>query len=139
MKLVQNREWVEFTIQEAKFSDNSPVTVEDIIWSYKTLGTIGHWRYRGLWKKIESIEETGLRKVKITFNEDNPELALLAGMRPILKKTQWDDINFENSSLQTIPISTSAYVISKIKPGKSITMARIPIIGEITFLLERAL
>ena len=47
-----NREWVEFTIRpEAKFSDNSPVTVEDIIWSYKTLGTIGHWRYRGLWKK----------------------------------------------------------------------------------------
>ena len=122
-----NREWVEFTIRpEAKFSDNSPVTVEDIIWSYKTLGTIGHWRYRGLWKKIESIEETGLRKVKITFNEDNPELALLAGMRPILKKTQWDDINFENSSLETIPISTAAYVISKIKPGKSITMARNP-------------
>ena len=122
-----NREWVEFTIRpEAKFSDNSPVTVEDIIWSYKTLGTIGHWRYRGLWKKIESIEETGLRKVKITFNEDNPELALLAGMRPILKKTQWDDINFENSSLETIPISTAAYVISNIEPGKSITMARNP-------------
>ena len=122
-----NREWVEFTIRpEAKFSDNSPVTVEDIIWSYKTLGTIGHWRYRGLWKKIESIEETGLRKVKITFNEDNPELALLAGMRPILKKTQWDDIDFENSSLETIPISTAAYVISKIKPGKSITMVRNP-------------
>ena len=122
-----NREWVEFTIRpEAKFSDNSPVTVEDIIWSYKTLGTIGHWRYRGLWKKIESIEETGLRKVKLTFNEDNPELALLAGMRPILKKTQWDDIDFENSSLEIIPISTAAYVISKIKPGKSITMARNP-------------
>ena len=122
-----NREWVEFTIRpEAKFSDNSPVTVEDIIWSYKTLGTIGHWRYRGLWKKIESIEETGLRKVKITFNEDNPELALLAGMRPILKKTQWDDIDFENSSLEIIPISTAAYVISKIKPGKSITLARNP-------------
>ena len=122
-----NREWVEFTIrQEAKFSDNSPVTVEDIIWSYKTLGTIGHWRYRGLWKKIESIEKTGMRKVKISFNEDNPELALLAGMRPILKKTQWDNIDFEKSSIETIPISTAAYVISNIEPGKSITMARNP-------------
>ena len=122
-----NREWVEFTIrQEAKFSDNNHVTLDEIICSYKTLGTIGHLRYRGLWKKIESIEETGLRKVKITFNEDNPELALLAGMRPILKKTQWDDIDFENSSLEIIPISTAAYVISKIKPGKSITMARNP-------------
>ena len=62
-----NREWVEFKLRnEAKFSDNSPVTIEDVIWSYETLGTIGHWRYRGLWKKIKSIEKTGPRSVKIS-------------------------------------------------------------------------
>ncbi|MFL2795277.1 MAG: extracellular solute-binding protein [Paracoccaceae bacterium] len=122
-----NREWVEFKLRkEAKFSDNSPVTIEDVIWSYKTLGTIGHWRYRGLWKKIQSIEKTGPRSVKISFNEDNPELALLAGMRPILKKLQWNDSDFENSSLEIIPISTAAYRISEIDPGKSITMERNP-------------
>ena len=122
-----NREWVEFKLRkEAKFSDNSPVTIEDVIWSYKTLGTIGHWRYRGLWKKIKSIEKTGPRSVKISFNEDNPELALLAGMRPILKKSQWNDSDFENSSLEIIPISTAAYRISEIDPGKSITMERNP-------------
>ena len=122
-----NREWVEFKLRkEAKFSDNSPVTIEDVIWSYKTLGTIGHWRYRGLWKKIQSIEKTGPRSVKIFFNEDNPELALLAGMRPILKKSQWNDSDFENSSLEIIPISTAAYRISEIDPGKSITMERNP-------------
>ena len=122
-----NREWVEFKLRkEAKFSDNSPVTIEDVIWSYETLGTIGHWRYRGLWKKIKSIEKTGPRSVKISFNEDNPELALLAGMRPILKKSQWNDNIFENSSLEIIPISTAAYRISDIDPGKSITMERNP-------------
>ena len=122
-----NREWVEFKLRkEAKFSDNSPVTIEDVIWSYETLGTIGHWRYRGLWKKIKSIEKTGTRSVKISFNEDNPELALLAGMRPILKKSQWNDSDFENSSLEIIPISTAAYRISEIDPGKSITMERNP-------------
>ena len=122
-----NREWVEFKLRkEAKFSDNSPVTIEDVIWSYETLGTIGHWRYRGLWKKIKSIEKTGPRSVKISFNEENPELALLAGMRPILKKSQWNDSDFENSSLEIIPISTAAYRISEIDPGKSITMERNP-------------
>ena len=94
--------------------DNSPVTIEDVIWSYKTLGTIGHWRYRGLWKKIKSMKKTGPRSVKIIFNEDNPELALLAGMRPILKKSQWQDKDFENSSLEIVPISTAAYRISDI-------------------------
>ena len=122
-----NREWVEFKLRkEAKFSDNSPVTIEDVIWSYETLGTIGHWRYRGLWKKIKSIKKTGPRSVKIIFNEDNPELALLAGMRPILKKSQWQDTDFENSSLKIVPISTAAYRISDIDPGKSITMERNP-------------
>ena len=122
-----NREWVEFKLRkEAKFSDNSPVTIEDVIWSYETLGTIGHWRYRGLWKRINSVEKTGPRSVKISFNEDNPELALLAGMRPILKKSQWNDNNFENSSLEIAPISTAAYRISDIDPGKSITMERNP-------------
>ena len=42
--------------------------------------------------------------MKISFNEDNPELALLAGMRPILKKSQWNDSDFENSII--IPAGT---------------------------------
>ena len=122
-----NREWVEFKLRkEAKFSDGSPVTIEDVIWSYKTLGTIGHWRYRGLWKKIKSIGKTGPRSLRINFNEDNPELALLAGMRPILQKSQWSKSDFENSSIEIVPISTAAYVISSIDPGNSITLERNP-------------
>jgi len=35
----EGREWVEFTLNPAaRFSDGSPVTVEDVIWSLKTLG-----------------------------------------------------------------------------------------------------
>ena len=122
-----NREWVEFTLRpEAAFSDGSPVTVEDVIWSYETLGTVGHPRYRGLWGKIESIEETGPRKVRITFNEDNRELALIAGMRPILKKAQWDGKDFAQSTLEDIPISSSPYVITEVDAGRSLTLRRNP-------------
>ena len=50
-----NREWVEFTLREgAEFSDGSPVTIEDVMWSYETLGTVGHPRYHGTWSKIAS-------------------------------------------------------------------------------------
>ncbi len=122
-----NREWVEFTLRpEAKFSDGSPVTIEDVLWSYETLGTVGHYRYRGLWEKIEKAEQTGLRSLKFTFNEDNPELALLAGMRPILKKSQWDGRDFTESGLDIIPISSAPYVIDQFDPGRSITLKRDP-------------
>ena len=36
------RSFVEFTLNpDARFSDGSPVTVEDVIWSFETLGTLG--------------------------------------------------------------------------------------------------
>src|SRR6056297_4289903 len=75
----EDREWVEFTLDPAaRFSDGSPVTVEDVIWSFETLGTEGHPRYRGFWSKVESIEQTGPRRVRLTFNVEDRELALLA-------------------------------------------------------------
>jgi len=85
------REWVEFTLRpEARFSDGTPVTVDDVIWSFETLGTVGHPRYHGFYGKIASIEETAARTVRFTFNTPDRELALLAGLRPILPKAQWE-------------------------------------------------
>ena len=98
------RSWVEFTLRpEARFADGSPVTVEDVMWSYETLGTIGHPRYHGLWSKIGKMEQTGPRSVKLTFNTEDRELALIAGLRPILKKAQWDGKDFENSGVAEDP------------------------------------
>ncbi len=46
IEVAPDRHWVEFTLrEEARFSDGSPVTVDDVIWSYETLGTQGHPRY----------------------------------------------------------------------------------------------
>lgn len=122
-----NREWVEFTLRpEAAFSDGSPVTVEDVLWSYETLGTIGHPRYHGSWKKVASAEQTGPRSVRFTFNADDRELALIFGMRPILKKAQWDDVPFDESGVTNIPISTAPYVIADVKPGRYVELHRNP-------------
>lgn len=122
-----DRTWVEFTLrEEAQFSDGSPVTVEDVMWSYETLGTIGHPRYLELWKKIETMEQTGPRSVKFTFNVADRELALITGMRPILKKAQWDEADFENSGLTDIPISSAPYVITDFDAGRQVTLTRNP-------------
>ncbi|MDP5306145.1 extracellular solute-binding protein [Paracoccus spongiarum] len=120
------RSWVEFTLRpEARFSDGSPVTVEDVIWSYETLGTVGHPRYLGAWSKVEGIEQTGERSLRITFTEPDRELAMLMGLRPVLKKAQWADGNFGDSSLEP-PIGSGAYVVDRVDPGRAITFRRNP-------------
>ncbi|MBD3663332.1 ABC transporter substrate-binding protein [Sulfitobacter sp. TSTF-M16] len=123
----EDRKWVEFTLREgARFSDGTPVTVADVIFSYELLGTEGHPRYLGLWQQIERIEQTGPRTVRITFNTDNRELALLAGMRPILSKAQWEGKDFANAPLGEVPLGTGPYVVSDYQAGRQVTLTRNP-------------
>ena len=122
-----NRNWVEFTLrEEARFSDGSPVTVEDVIWSFETLGTQGHPIYLTFWTKVKGIEQTGRRSVRLTFNTDDRELALIAGLRPILKKAQWEGRAFTDSGLDTVPIGTGPYVVERFEPGRNVVMRRNP-------------
>ena len=121
------REWVEFTLRpEARFSDGTPVTVDDVIWSFETLGTVGHPRYHGFYGKIASIEETAARTVRFTFNTADRELALLAGLRPILPKAQWEGVDFAESGVDIVPITSGPYVIDDFDAGRFISMKRNP-------------
>lgn len=121
-----DRSWVEFTLRpEARFSDGSPVTVADVIWSFETVGTKGHPRYQTAWAKVAGMEQTGERSVRITFNTPDRELPLLMGLRPILKRAQWAGKAFDESSLD-VPIGSGPYVVDKVDPGKSISYRRNP-------------
>nr|WP_241741387.1 extracellular solute-binding protein [Gemmobacter straminiformis] len=120
------RSYVEFTLNPAaRFSDGSPVTVEDVIWSFETLGTLGQPRYAAAWKKIAKTEQTGERSVKFTFNTEDRELPLILGLRPVLKKAQWEGKDFTASTLEA-PIGSGPYVVDAVDPGKSISYRRNP-------------
>ena len=123
-----DRSWVEFTLRpEAKFSTGDPVTVEDVVWSFQTIGEQGHPRYRTFWQKVQSVEPVGERGVRITFNTPDRELAMLAGLRPVLQKKQWDGVDFENADgLDMIPITSGPYVVESYDAGRSVTLRRDP-------------
>ena len=121
------RSWVEFNLREtARFSDGTPVTVDDVIFSFELLGTKGHPKYRGLYSQIAKITQTGPHKVRFDFEGDNRELALLVGMRPILSRAQWEGKDFANAPLAEVPLGTGPYVVSDYQAGRHVTLTRNP-------------
>lgn len=122
----EGRTYVQFTLREgARFSDGSPVTVEDVLWSYETLGTLGHPRYQGAWKKIAKAEAVGDRSVRFTFNVEDRELPLILGLRPILRKADFDGKAFDATTLDKLT-GSGPYVVDTVDPGVSITYKRNP-------------
>ncbi len=120
------RSFVEFTLRTgAAFSDGSPVTPEDVLWSFEKLGTEGSPRYAAAWKKIAKSEKVGDRGVRFTFTELDRELPLLLGLRPILKKAQWEGKDFTATTLEA-PIGSGPYVVGAFEPGKFISFVKNP-------------
>ncbi|MEJ6388599.1 extracellular solute-binding protein [Gymnodinialimonas ulvae] len=127
VEIAEDHSWVEFTLRgEAAFSDGSPVTVEDVIWSFETLGTDGHPRYLGSWTRVEGIEAVGERTVRITLAENDRELAMIMGLRPILQAAQWEDADFTESGLTNVPITTAPYIIDDFEAGRFVSLRRNP-------------
>lgn len=120
------RTYVEFTLRpEAQFSDGSPVTVDDVMWSMEALGTQGNPRYAAAWKKIASMEKTGERSVRFTFNVEDRELPLILGLRPILKKAQWEGKDFAEATME-VPVGSGPYTLASSDLGVQVTYKRNP-------------
>ncbi len=120
------RSYAEFTLREgARFSNGTPVTVQDVIWSFEKLGLEGTPRYAGAWKKIATSEVTGPRSVKFTFNAADRELPLILGLRPILSQADWEGRDFAETTLTPI-VGSGPYLVDQVEPGKFITYRRNP-------------
>ncbi|NRG18829.1 ABC transporter substrate-binding protein [Rhizobiales bacterium] len=125
VRLPETREWIEFTLNpNAKFSDGKPVTVEDVVFSFKVLREKGRPHFRARYERIKSIEKTGPLSVRFTFENGNDrELPLLLGLSPIFASHTIDPDTFDKSTLVP-PIGSGPYVIESVEPGTQITYRR---------------
>lgn len=119
------RSHVQFTLREsARFSDGSPVTVQDVIWSFNALGQ-AHPRYQTAYKKVAKVTQTGPLSVRFDFHQPDRELPLLLGLRPVLKAAQWDGRDFTASDFEPI-IGSGPYVVDRFEGGRYISLRRNP-------------
>jgi microcin C transport system substrate-binding protein len=118
---------VEYTLRpEARFHDGSPVTPEDVIFSFEALTTKGHPRFKLYWGDVDRVEKTGDRKVRFVFKTAaNTELPMLVGEVPVLSKKFWEGRDIEAPTLD-IPNTTGPYRIDRFEPGRFFVLKRDP-------------
>jgi microcin C transport system substrate-binding protein len=127
VELPRSRLWVAFDINPAaKFSDGTPVTAEDVAWTYNTLLTQGRPAFRVTFADVKDVEVTGERRVVFHFkSNENRELPLLVGGIPILPKHFFNGRDFSRP-LNDPPIGSGPYRIAAFDLGRDLTFERDP-------------
>lgn len=127
----EDRSFVIFNLRnDVTFSDGSPLTAEDVVFSYELFLEKGLPSFRAvLSQQVETAEVLGPLQVKYTFKEGFPtrDLPETVGSLPIFSKAHYEanDRDFEESSLDPL-LGSGPYVLGEVDVGQSISYVRNP-------------
>src|SRR4051812_13360011 len=111
---------------EAKFHDGTPVTAEDVAWTFQTLREKGRPFYRQYYAGVASVTVEGPRRVVFHFKSNtNRELPLILGQMIVLPEHWWAGRDFEKP-LTDPPLGSGPYRVGHFEFGRSVSMVRVP-------------
>ncbi len=127
VEIAPDRSWAQYNLRkEARFQDGTPITPEDVIWTFDTLKEHGDPHYRIYYGDVLKAEKVGERSVKFTFRDgSNRELPLIVGQLPVLSKKYWEGRDFEQTTLDP-PLGSGPYKVDALDAGRDITFRRVP-------------
>ncbi|MEI9899965.1 MAG: extracellular solute-binding protein [Hyphomicrobium sp.] len=111
---------------EAKFADGTPVTADDVVFSFNTLKEKGHPNYQLTLRDVEKAEAVDPLTVRYTFKgELVRDLPLVVGELPVLPKAYYAAQPFDQTFLGK-PLGSGPYALADFKPGTYVTYKRRP-------------
>jgi microcin C transport system substrate-binding protein len=119
--------WVAFRLRDgARWHDGRPITVEDVIWTFRTLVEKGVPNYRFYYKNVTDARDMGDRVVRFDFDvKGNRELPHIMGQLAVLPKHWWEGRTFEESTLDPL-LGSGPYRIGAFEPGRFVEYERVP-------------
>ncbi len=131
MEYPEDRSWVIFNLRkDVKFSDGSPLTAEDVVFSYNLFSEKGIAEFRSVFnEKFQSVEVLDPYRVKFTFTPGTNfrDMPSTAGSLTVISKAYYEanKQDLEESTLKPF-LGTAAYVLDSMKPGQQIVYKRNP-------------
>lgn len=110
---------------EAKFSDGTPVTAADVVFSMETLRDKGRPNFKNSYSKIKTVETPDDRTIVFTQEAGDRELPLIIGLMPVLSKAFWQGKDFSQTTLDPLT-GSGPYTMAGIKPGETIVYRKNP-------------
>lgn len=111
---------------KAKFSNGTPLTAEDVKFSFDTFQSKGNPGLQMYIADLEKTEVLSKYQVKTTFrSKSNSEMPLILASLPIYSKKDWQGRDFTKVTLKPI-LGSGPYVVEKIDAGRSISYQRNP-------------
>ena len=109
---------------EAKFSDGSALTAEDVAFSFDILKAKGHPSYRIMMRDVTKAEVIDPHTVRFVFTGDlTRDLPSTVAGLPVLSKAYYSKREFDQTTLEP-PLGSGPYLIADFRPGAQITYKR---------------
>ncbi|MGD9805358.1 MAG: extracellular solute-binding protein, partial [Hyphomicrobiaceae bacterium] len=109
---------------EARFSDGSPVTADDVVFTLDILKTKGDPSYRIILRDVVKAEALDKLTVRFQFQgELLRDLPLTVAGLQILPRAYYDKQPFEETTLK-VPVGSGPYTIGDFKQGGHVTYKR---------------
>jgi microcin C transport system substrate-binding protein len=111
---------------EARFADGTPLTADDVVFSFDTLKSKGHPIFHQMLQDVVKAEALDPSTVRYTFSgELVRDLPLTVATLPIFSKAYYANRPFDATTLEP-PLGSGPYRVSALAQGRSIVYARNP-------------
>ena len=111
--------------REAKFHDGTPITGDDVAWSFTTLKEKGHPIITQLLRDMQEAEAFGKDAVIVRFApKRGRDVPLFVAGLPIFSRTYYQKQPFEQSTLDP-PLGSGPYKIGRFQAGHFIEYERV--------------
>ena len=110
----------------ARFSDGTPITSADVLFTFNLLMAKGRPQQRAAFSLVKSASAPDEWTVDYDLSGANDrELPMILAIMPVLSRAHTDAQHFEDQTLQ-IPVGSGPYKVVEVKPGERLVLKRNP-------------